>query len=160
MTFHAAKGREWWGVVIAGAEDGLVPHSSAGTPEQMAEEARLFYVAITRAEQHLLVTHAAMRGERTTTPSRWLTALAATTAGDEPVAPPTRERHAPPDPLVPYREWRAAIARASGQPEKAVCNDRVLKSLHDEPPTSMDDLARRLGITASAAARLRPLPAV
>ena len=35
LTFHAAKGREWWGVVVAGAEDGLVPHSSASTPDQL-----------------------------------------------------------------------------------------------------------------------------
>jgi DNA helicase-2/ATP-dependent DNA helicase PcrA len=158
LTFHAAKGREWWGVVIAGVEDGLVPHSSANTPEQLAEEARLFYVAITRAEHQLVLTHAEARGERSTAPSRWLPAVAATSAGDEPVAPPSRERHAAPDPLQPYREWRAAIARASGQPDKAVCNDRVLRSLHDSPPASLDELAHRLGITASAAARLRPLP--
>jgi ribonuclease D len=67
-------------------------------------------------------------------------------------------RYTPPDPLQPYREWRAAIARASDQPEKAVCNDRVLRSLLDEPPVSPEDLAKRLGITPSAAARLRPLP--
>jgi DNA helicase-2/ATP-dependent DNA helicase PcrA len=158
VTFHAAKGREWWGVVIAGVEDGLVPHGSASTPEQLAEEARLFYVAITRAEHHLLLTHCTSRGDRATTPSRWLPALAATSAGDEPVPPPSRERHAPPDPLQPFREWRAAIARASGQPEKAVCNDRVLRTLLDEPPASPEDLAKRLGITVSAAARLRPLP--
>ena len=44
------KGREWpLVVIVAGAEDGLIPHSSAMSPAQRAEEARLFYVAITRA---------------------------------------------------------------------------------------------------------------
>jgi ribonuclease D len=61
--------------------------------------------------------------------------------------------------LLPYREWRAAIARLSGQPEHAVCNDRVLRSLADAPPADIAELARRLGITETAAARLRPLPA-
>ena len=39
ITFHAAKGREWHSVVIAGAEDGLVPHGSALSALQLAEEA-------------------------------------------------------------------------------------------------------------------------
>ncbi len=42
ITFHAAKGREWHGVVITGAEEGLVPHGSATSATQLAEEARLF----------------------------------------------------------------------------------------------------------------------
>jgi DNA helicase-2/ATP-dependent DNA helicase PcrA len=158
LTFHAAKGREWWGVVIAGAEEGLVPHSAASSPAQLAEEARLFYVAITRAAQHVLITHCAQRQQRGAAPSRWLQAVVDSTAGDEPAPPPPRAVRAP-DPLLPYREWRAAVARASGQPETAVCTDRVLRSLAASPPADPADLARRLGITETAAARLRPLPA-
>jgi DNA helicase-2/ATP-dependent DNA helicase PcrA len=158
LTFHAAKGREWWGVVITGAEEGLVPHGSAGSPAQLAEEARLFYVAITRAAQHLLVTHCASRQRKAGVPSRWLQAVTDSTAGDVPVPPPVRSR-LPADPLVPYREWRASIARLSGQSEQAVCSDRVLRSLVDAPPADIAELARRLGITETAAARLRPLPA-
>jgi hypothetical protein len=60
--------------------------------------------------------------------------------------------------LAPFKEWRAAIARVSGQPERAVCSDRVLRSLLDEPPTDAKELGHRLGITETAAARLRPLP--
>lgn len=157
LTFHAAKGREWWGVVITGAEDGLVPHGSASSPAQMAEEARLFYVAITRAAQHLLITHCATRQQRSAAPSRWLQAVTESTADDVPAPPPVRTVRTV-DPLQPYREWRAAVARASGQPETAVCNDRVLRSLAAEPPASPAELAQRLGITETAAARLRPLP--
>lgn len=157
LTFHAAKGREWWGVVISGAEEGLVPHGSSSSPAQLAEEARLFYVAITRAAQHLLITHCAQRQRKASAPSRWLQAVTDSTAGDVPVAPPPRPPRAA-DPLVPYRKWRAAIARVSGQPEQAVCSDRVLRSLADAPPADTDELAARLGITATAAARLRPLP--
>ena len=158
LTFHAAKGREWWGVVITGAEDGLVPHGSASSSAQLAEEARLFYVAITRAAQHLLITHCTQRQRHTATPSRWLAAVTASGAEDVPAPPPVRTTRTP-DPLQPYREWRAAIARASGQPETAVCNDRVLRSLAAEPPVTPAELAQRLGITETAAARLRPLPA-
>jgi DNA helicase-2/ATP-dependent DNA helicase PcrA len=157
LTFHAAKGREWWGVVIAGAEDGLVPHGSAASAAQLAEEARLFYVAITRAAQHLLITHCAQRQQRAAAPSRWLQAVTDSADDDVPAPPPTPFARTA-DPLQPFREWRTAVARASGQPDTAVCNDRVLRSLAAEPPTSPAELAKRLGITETAAARLRPLP--
>lgn len=160
LTFHAAKGREWWGVFVVGAEDQLVPHSSASSAAQLAEEARLFYVALTRAEHHLVISHAASRGQRTVAPSRWLAAVLDTVGDDAPVPPPVDRtwRHAPADPLAPYREWRAAVARVSGQPERSVCTDRVLRTLRESPPADARDLAQRLGITESAAARLRPLP--
>jgi DNA helicase II / ATP-dependent DNA helicase PcrA len=66
-TFHAAKGLEWPVVHLAGVEQGLVPIGHARTDEDLAEERRLFYVAITRAEQELRVTWAQARtfGERT-----------------------------------------------------------------------------------------------
>ena len=48
-TFHAAKGLEWPVVHLAGLEDGLVPITHARTPGRRAEEARLLYVAMTRA---------------------------------------------------------------------------------------------------------------
>jgi ATP-dependent exoDNAse (exonuclease V) beta subunit len=117
----------------------------------------LFYVALTRAAEHLLITHCATRGGRTVQPSRWLDAVITTAARDAPVPPPPRPRTAK-DPLVPYREWRTAVARVSGQPDTAVCNDRVLRSLREQPPLDAKELAQRLGITESAAARLRPLP--
>jgi len=157
LTFHAAKGREWWGVVITGAEDGLVPHAASGSAAQLAEEARLFYVAITRASHHLLVTHCASRQRKPAGPSRWLQAVTDSAIDDIPAAPPARLAR-PEDPLAPFREWRAAIARVSGQPEQAVCNDRVLRELAATPPVDATELAHRLGITETAAARLRPLP--
>ncbi|HAP75420.1 MAG TPA: hypothetical protein DCR14_04995, partial [Acidimicrobiaceae bacterium] len=89
LTFHAAKGREWWGVFVAGVEEGLVPHASAASPAQMAEEARLLYVAITRASHQLVLSAAAQRNGRASEPSRWLQAVAATAAADAPAPPPT-----------------------------------------------------------------------
>ena len=60
-TFHAAKGLEWPIVHLAGLEDGLVPIGHARTEEAVAEERRLFYVAVTRAERELRMTWAAER---------------------------------------------------------------------------------------------------
>lgn len=157
LTFHAAKGREWWGVVVAGLEDHLVPHSSATTESQRAEEARLLYVALTRAEQHLHLTHARRRNQRDTAPSRWLDAVRATSLVDQPMPSPMARMRAV-DPLEALRVWRSAVARVSGMAERAVCSDEVLRSLHTAPPHDTAELARRLGITVTAAERLRPLP--
>jgi len=53
MTFHRAKGLEWPAVAVIGLEDGIVPITYAATHEALAEERRLFYVALTRAENEL-----------------------------------------------------------------------------------------------------------
>ncbi len=62
MTAHSAKGLEFPLVFIVGLEDGLFPHSRAATdPAELEEERRLCYVAMTRAERFLYVTHAMKR---------------------------------------------------------------------------------------------------
>jgi DNA helicase-2/ATP-dependent DNA helicase PcrA len=62
MTAHSAKGLEFPLVFIVGLEDGLFPHSrSATAPAELEEERRLCYVAMTRAERFLYVTHAMKR---------------------------------------------------------------------------------------------------
>jgi DNA helicase-2/ATP-dependent DNA helicase PcrA len=62
MTVHSAKGLEFPLVFIAGLEDGLFPHSRSATdPAELEEERRLCYVAMTRAERFLYVTHAMKR---------------------------------------------------------------------------------------------------
>ncbi len=60
-TFHAAKGLEWPIVHVAGLEDGMVPIHHATTSEARAEERRLLYVALTRAEQVLWCSAAERR---------------------------------------------------------------------------------------------------
>lgn len=77
MTMHAAKGLEFPLVFIAGLEENLFPHSrSAGDQAALEEERRLCYVAITRAEKYLYLSHARLRrvyGETLPTePSRFL----------------------------------------------------------------------------------------
>ncbi|MFY9570793.1 MAG: 3'-5' exonuclease, partial [Blastocatellia bacterium] len=80
MTMHSAKGLEFPLVFIAGMEEGLFPHSRAATSEEdLEEERRLCYVAITRAQKELYITHAMQRrvfGEESITePSRFLNEL-------------------------------------------------------------------------------------
>ena len=62
MTMHSSKGLEFPNVFLVGFEDGLFPGSKAiGDMEEMEEERRLCYVAITRAKQTLTITHARQR---------------------------------------------------------------------------------------------------
>ena len=62
MTVHTAKGLEFPVVFVTGMEDGTFPHQrSLGDPEELAEERRLAYVAITRARKQLYLTRAAVR---------------------------------------------------------------------------------------------------
>jgi DNA helicase-2/ATP-dependent DNA helicase PcrA len=62
MTAHSAKGLEFPLVFIVGLEDGLFPHSrSLSDASDIEEERRLAYVAMTRAEKYLYVTHAVRR---------------------------------------------------------------------------------------------------
>ncbi len=62
LTAHNAKGLEFPAVVIAGLEEGLFPHgNSMEDGERLEEERRLFYVALTRAGDEVLMTAAAFR---------------------------------------------------------------------------------------------------
>ncbi len=62
MTMHSAKGLEFPNVFLVGVEEGLFPGVRAiGDPQEMEEERRLCYVAITRAKRQLYITHANQR---------------------------------------------------------------------------------------------------
>ncbi|HEX6279731.1 MAG TPA: 3'-5' exonuclease, partial [Pyrinomonadaceae bacterium] len=62
MTVHSAKGLEFPIVFLVGLEDGIFPHSrSLNDPKELEEERRLAYVAITRAERLLYITHSMRR---------------------------------------------------------------------------------------------------
>ncbi len=66
LTLHAAKGLEFPVVFLVGCEDGLLPlrFGPQPSPEETAEERRLFFVGMTRARSHLFLSHARKRAWR------------------------------------------------------------------------------------------------
>jgi DNA helicase-2/ATP-dependent DNA helicase PcrA len=94
-TFHRAKGLEWPTVFVVGVSDGFVPHSASSDERARAEERRLLYVALTRAERQLIITWSARREP------------------DEPERAPNRLRSPFLDELERHLDERAAADRPS-----------------------------------------------
>jgi DNA helicase-2/ATP-dependent DNA helicase PcrA len=61
MTLHSAKGLEFRAVFLAGLEETRLPHRRSESELEVEEERRLFYVGITRARDHLFLSHAGQR---------------------------------------------------------------------------------------------------
>ena len=128
MTIHVAKGLEWPAVFITGMEDGLFPslRERDGTSEDAAleEERRLAYVAITRAREQLVMSHARVRrvwGEmRIQQPSRFLDDL-------------------PPDSLARPRRQRVDIPSAP----KIIDGTWAGRARPPRPSRSHDELDQR-----------------
>jgi DNA helicase II / ATP-dependent DNA helicase PcrA len=160
LTFHAAKGLEWPVVVVAGLERGLVPHASANSAAARAEEVRLLYVALTRAEHTLHCTWAKRRGRSQRTPSPLLAGIEGGRL-PEAVAPPPAELVDvplldPPHLLDALREWRRHAARAAGLPERAICSDDALRAVARDEPVTLAELAAMPEVGPLAAGALGP----
>ena len=141
-TFHSAKGLEWPRVWVVGVEEGLVP--LATDPVGLAEERRLLYVAVSRAENELTLSWSAQRaaGGAPSSPSRWLAPLTAALGGLA-ARPAAEDQHQRLDALrratggadeVAARtrtleSWRAARARAAAVPAALILPDRSLAEL-------------------------------
>jgi len=103
MTVHAAKGLEFGTVFVSGMEEGLFPHQAMGsdTHRDEEEERRLFYVAMTRAKDRLILTLARVRkiygSDTYAEPSSFLadidTSLMLYDETDSFSRPPERKRH-------------------------------------------------------------------
>ena len=72
LTMHGAKGLEFEKVFIPQCCEGLTPYRKAKTAEEIEEERRLFYVAMTRAKTGLVVSCAGMMWNRRQAPSRFI----------------------------------------------------------------------------------------
>lgn len=168
LTFHRAKGLEFHTVFVTGMERGLVPISHAETPVERAEERRLLYVAITRAEVHLELSLARLRtfGSRVANRQRspWLAPIEAAPGGGG----PSRARSGPAtararleqaregacvaeDPaaaplLAALVEWRRNLARASGVPAYVIFHDATLRAVAQHRPTDRAGLRALPGI--------------
>ncbi len=149
-TLHAAKGLEWAAVALVGVQEGTLPLSLAAGPEQVAEEARLFYVGITRAKRSLLICWSRSRrgGGGFRQPSRFLDGIAA-----RPAAAPTRTaRGSKPTSAL------SATCRVCGKPLHSGA-ERKLRRHADCPPGYDEDTYARLVAWRLSVAKERSVPA-
>jgi DNA helicase-2/ATP-dependent DNA helicase PcrA len=56
LSVHQAKGLQWPCVILIGASEGILPSKMSKTTEEIDEERRLYYVAVTRAESMLIIS--------------------------------------------------------------------------------------------------------
>jgi DNA helicase-2/ATP-dependent DNA helicase PcrA len=144
LTLHRAKGLEWEAVFLPRVEEGELPIRRG----DVEEERRLFYVGLTRAKRHLLVT---WEGK----PSRFLDELGVRAAA--PPAPKRERAQLEQTPAVQaLREWRLARARADEVPAYVVFNDRTLAELVARTPRTLAELAAVPGIGPAKLERYGP----
>jgi len=172
-TFHSAKGLEWPIVHIAGLEDGMVPIAFARTRAARDEEQRLLYVAVTRAQSELHATWCTERtvGDRVLgrPPSPWLEAFVNPDDSAPTETPPLHQLREllddSPDidladvttPIVTSLEaWRERAANAARVAPTAVLSDDALRSIAEQRPASIDELAEVPGVGAGKARRFGP----
>lgn len=79
-TMHGAKGLEFREVFLPTLVEGVMPHEKGVSAGELEEERRLFYVAMTRAKEHLCLSAVRSRYEKETEPSRFLGELGLDTA--------------------------------------------------------------------------------
>ena len=72
MTMHGAKGLEFRTVFIIGANEDICPYKKAETSEEIEEERRLFYVAMTRAKKRLVISYSKERNGKKMKQSRFV----------------------------------------------------------------------------------------
>lgn len=75
MTMHAAKGLEFESVFLIHANEGEIPYQRAETKEELEEERRLFYVAMTRAKEELTISYITEKNGNSIKPSRFVEEL-------------------------------------------------------------------------------------
>lgn len=75
VTMHASKGLEWKVVILPDVNEGIVPHKKAITEEELEEERRMFYVAMTRAKESLFIFYVHENEAGNLLPSRFLNEL-------------------------------------------------------------------------------------
>jgi len=63
-TIHRAKGDQWHTVYVTGVREGIFPHALSASDEELAEEKRLLYVAVTRPVKELIIDVSPERGSR------------------------------------------------------------------------------------------------
>lgn len=75
LTMHGAKGLEYEVVFIIQGNEGVTPYKKAQTEEEIEEERRLFYVAMTRAKKKLIISYVKEKNGKSKSPSRFVNEL-------------------------------------------------------------------------------------
>ncbi len=75
MTIHSAKGLEFEDVFVIHANEGEIPHQKAEKKDEIEEERRLFYVALTRAKNNLCISYITQKNGNSIKPSRFVKEL-------------------------------------------------------------------------------------
>ena len=175
-SVHAAKGLEWPHVYLVGMSEGLMPISYAATPLAVAEERRLFYVAVTRAQDTLTVSWSQARqasAQSTRKPSRFISEMRGHTPAQRESRRYTRssstracecgntlvsaqERRdkvchtcsqlVDESMVNTLKEWRTQKARELNVPAYMVLTTATLMSIAQACPRSLDELGQISGI--------------
>jgi DNA helicase-2/ATP-dependent DNA helicase PcrA len=162
-SLHSAKGLEWDAVFLVGVSDQTIPIQRATTPEQLAEERRLFYVGITRARVHLSLSWALARNPgqpRRRKPSRFLDGLRSGGVTRRPDGGKRSGRTAAKPPpsadavlFGRLRGWRKQQADSQGVPAYVVFSDATLVAIADAHPLDESTLAAVPGVGPTKLAR-------
>jgi len=145
LTYHKAKGLEFYAVFMPRLEEGELPFKRSLSDESIDEERRLFYVGVTRAKRHLCMTWVGGGKQR---PSRFLQELGHATSplpgerAGRPAADPSAE-----GPIFgALKKWRAARAKDDGVPAYVVFHDSTLRDIATYLPRNKIQLARIQGV--------------
>ena len=145
-TVHRVKGMEWDRVLVFGADRGLMPHDLS---ENVEEERRILYVAITRARRQAVVVADARR------PSRFLAEMRGRppreTRGSTARAPAAAKATATPVGVDPelfekLKAWRLDRSRAQEVPAYVVFSNQTLEGIAARKPRNEHELLEVMGV--------------
>ncbi len=161
-SFHKAKGLEWSCVFVVGVEEGTIPHYLAETDQELQEEARLLYVAFTRARDRLTITMANTRSRGSFSvkrdPSRYLSTdqfvSQSKPTGENQSSKPNpkdeaisksrnllNEGDAPGSHIYSsLSKWRKDRARITGISERTILSDTCMHKIAAMRPKTSEDL--------------------
>jgi len=136
LTLHRAKGLEFEAVYLPFVEEGELPIRRG----DVEEERRLFYVGLTRAKRHLVVTWSGA-------PSRFLEELGVRGTVPRGHGPAVAKPQVPETPaFTALRAWRAERAKADEVPAYVVFHNTTLAEIADRRPRTLAELGRIPGV--------------
>ncbi len=154
-SMHSAKGLEWDAVFCVGLVDGVMPIAHAKREEEIEEERRLLYVAVTRARQQLALSWHRSRqpgGPANRRRSRFLATLdGAHELGERRRKSTSKQRRADLDPadaevFERLRSWRGEQAKVASVPAYVVFSDATLVAIAESRPRTEAQLRMVSGV--------------